>query len=93
MSRTEWLWIRPSTSRHGPDIVSGMPGWLADLPEQVTFDLSEVAQILFAIDLAVESATPGTPERRAARKAQVLVTARLWPELGELLENGDDEDH
>lgn len=45
--------------------------------------MSEVAQLLFAIDLAVETARPGTPERRAARKAQVLVTARLWPGVGE----------
>lgn len=62
-------------------------GPVADLPEQVSFELAELAQLLFAIDLAVEATVPGTPEHRAARTAQRLMTVRLWPELGALLDD------
>jgi hypothetical protein len=61
---------------------------LAELPGEISFTLAEVADTLFAIDLAVERTDPGSSDRRAARRIQRLITSKLWPELGRLL--GDD---
>jgi hypothetical protein len=62
---------------------------IANLPDEVTFTLDEVALLLFVADTAVESTTDGSSQHTRARLAQRLITSRLWPELGDLL--GDDE--
>lgn len=71
-------------------MASGSP--LAELPDEVTFSLDEVADILFVVDLAVASVTPGSDDYPAARRVQRLITARLWPDLGAMLEDEQDED-
>jgi hypothetical protein len=62
----------------------------ARLPERIELDLSEVAVVLGALDRAAELADPNSASYRAIRSATRLLTAKLWPELGDLL---DDEDH
>jgi hypothetical protein len=64
---------------------------LAELPGEVTFDLEEVADVLFVVDVAVDRTVPGSEEHDAARRAQRLITSKLWPELGELLDDDDEE--
>lgn len=62
---------------------------LARLPDEVTFTLDEAADLLFVVDLAVEHTPAGTPEHASARRIQRLVTSRLWPDLGDLLDDDD----
>lgn len=64
----------------------------AELPDEVQFTLEEVADLLFAVDLAVEKTTLRSPEHEVARRAQRLITSRQWPELGDLLGDDDDEE-
>lgn len=65
---------------------------LAELPESVSFSLDEVARILFAVDLAAESTVAGTFEHVVARAAQQVITERLWPDLGRLLRDTDEQE-
>ena len=65
---------------------------IADLPDEVTFTLDEVALLLFVADTAVERTPKGGSEHTRARRAQRLITSRLWPELGDLLGDDDQED-
>ena len=62
---------------------------IAELPDEVTFTLEEVAILLFAVDVAVERTLDDGAEHAAATRAQRLITSRLWPDLGSLLD--DDE--
>ena len=59
-----------------------------DLPEEITFSLTESAQVLFALDVGFE-ALPEGAERAQVAAARLLLTKKLWPELGDLL--GPDE--
>ncbi len=61
---------------------------LAELPDEVTFTLHEVAAILFVVDLAVERTEVGGQGHAEARAARRLVSGRLWPGLGDLLDDG-----
>lgn len=63
-------------------------GPIAELPEEITLTRDEVAVVLFALDV-VETAGLQANETEQVRRAVRLVTSKLWPELGELLE--DDE--
>lgn len=59
------------------------------LPDRVELTLAEAGELLEVLDVAVATArTEG--ERAAAREAAETMTAKLWPELGDLL-NDDDE--
>jgi len=62
---------------------------LARLPDHVQLDLSEVALLLAALDDAAELVDPGTHAARNVRRGIRLLTAKVWPELGELLEEDD----
>lgn len=62
---------------------------IANLPDEVTFTLDEVALLLFVADTAVESTTDDSSEHSQALRAQRLITSRLWPELSDLLEDDD----
>jgi len=62
--------------------VSGVP--LAQLPDSITLTRDEISVVLFSLDLS-ESAELGEPERASVRRAIRLITAKLWPELGDLL--------
>ncbi len=64
-------------------------GPFADLPGEVTLTRDELAVVLFALDV-VEEADVDQEEAAKVRRAIRLLTAKLWPELGDLL--GDDHE-
>lgn len=68
------------------------PPPFVELPDEVCFTLDELADLLFTVDVAVEKMVHGSREHRAARRSQRLITSRLWPELGDLLNDEDDEE-
>ena len=80
---------RDGADDHCDDYRMDVPPPFAELPDEVCFTLDEVADVLFAVDVAVEKTGRYTPEREVARRSQRLITSRLWPELGDLL--GDDD--
>lgn len=49
----------------------------------------EAAVVLFALDVASERMMPNEPEAGQIRTARQLMTAKLWPELGDLLDDGE----
>lgn len=55
------------------------------LPERVCFTLGETGRILLTVDMAVDAAPEQSEDGRRARDVRVLITERLWPELGRLL--------
>lgn len=61
----------------------------AQLPERVTLDLSELTILLGALDRAAERLDPDSEDHRAVRRATRLLTHKVWPELGDLLEEED----
>lgn len=65
------------------------PEPLVRLPDVVCFSLAEAGRILLAVDMAVLHAPPGGRAAMIARRAQILLTGRLWPELGRII--GEEE--
>jgi hypothetical protein len=61
----------------------------ARLPSRITLDLSEVAVVLGALDRAADLADAEGVDSRAILKATRLLTAKLWPEFGDLLDDDD----
>ncbi len=59
------------------------------LPERIELSLAEAGELLEVLDVAVATARTDE-ERTAARDAAEMITAKLWPELGDLLENDDE---
>jgi hypothetical protein len=68
-----------------------MPEPLAQLPHEVGLDVDEVREVLFAVDLPVELSAARSSDEARARRAQRLSTTKLWPDLGELLNQDDPE--
>lgn len=60
----------------------------AELPDEISLTRDELAVILFALDV-VEEADVDPADAAKVRSAIRLLTAKLWPELGDLL--GDDD--
>lgn len=60
---------------------------LARLPDAIVLTRDEAAVILFGLDV-VEQADVRTEERAKVTKAVHLLTAKLWPDLGDLLDDG-----
>lgn len=56
----------------------------ARLPERIELDLDEVRQVLKALD--VGAANTAGAEQQGIVAVINLVTAKLWPELGDLLD-------
>jgi len=61
----------------------------AHLPDEVTLTRDELGAVLFALDV-VEEANVDPEDAAKVRRAIRLLTAKLWPELGDLL--GDDQE-
>ncbi|MFP5580227.1 MAG: hypothetical protein ACLGIZ_18610 [Acidimicrobiia bacterium] len=61
---------------------------LARLPEDIVLTRDEAAVILFALDV-VEQADVSEDEAAKVTRAVYLLTAKLWPDLGDLLD-GDE---
>ena len=59
------------------------------LPDRIELSLVEASELLEVLDIAVTTARTDA-ERLAVHEAVRMITARLWPELGDLLD-GDDE--
>ena len=62
-------------------------GPFARLPDEIVLSLAEASDVLFALDVANAHATGD--EAAGVRQAIRLVTRKLWPELGHLLEDDD----
>lgn len=60
----------------------------AELPDEISLTRDELAVILFALDV-VEETDVDPADAAKVRRAIRLLTAKLWPELGDLL--GDDD--
>jgi hypothetical protein len=71
-------------------IVNGGHEPFARLPDCVELELSEVAVVLGALDEAAELAAPGTEAHRSIRVATKLLTGKVWPELGDLLDRDEE---
>lgn len=62
----------------------------ARLPDEITLTRDEVGVVLYSLDL-VDTVTTDNADRTAVRNAIRLLTAKLWPELGDLLgEDGEE---
>ena len=59
------------------------------LPDHIELSLAEASELLEVLDIAATTARTDE-ERLAVRETVRMITARLWPELGDLLD-GDDE--
>lgn len=70
------------------DVPGDVP--FVELPDRIEFSLDEVSSVLEVLDIA-EAAARTDDERAAAREAIRIVTSKLWPELGDLLDRDDDE--
>lgn len=62
---------------------------IADLPDEITLTRDEAAVVLFALDV-VDSAVSEPEEAEKVRRAVRLLTHKLWPELGDLLDEGEE---
>jgi len=60
------------------------------LPERIELTLVEARDVLFALDRAAELGEPGSDFHREITSSIRLLTGKLWPELGLLLD--DDEE-
>ena len=76
------------SGRRSPVQSPTMTGPQYNLPEEIALSLSEAARVLFALDVGFE-ALPEGAERAQVAAARLLITRKLWPELGDLL--GPDE--
>ena len=65
-------------------------GPFANLPDEITLTRDELAVVLFALDVVDDAATGLEEDAAKVRRAIRLLTAKLWPELGDLL-NDDEE--
>ena len=61
----------------------------AHLPDEITLTRDDIAVVLFALDV-IEDADVDPADAAKVRRAIRLLTDKLWPELGDLLD--DDEE-
>ncbi|TML37471.1 MAG: hypothetical protein E6G27_17510 [Actinobacteria bacterium] len=64
---------------------------IAELPDYITLTRDEAATVLSGLDVVVEATDIDTEEAAKVRRAVRLVTTKLWPELGDLLDEDDGE--
>ncbi len=62
---------------------------IVDLPDEITLTRDEAAIVLFALDV-VDSAVSERGDAEKVTRAVRLLTRKLWPELGELLDDGEE---
>lgn len=63
---------------------------IAELPDDITLTRNEAAIVLSGLDV-VEATDIDTEEAAKVRRAVRLVATKLWPELGDLLDDEDGE--
>ena len=59
------------------------------LPNEIRLTLREAAQVLFALDIAAERTEGDPTDHEQVLAARLMLTSKLWPELGQLLEEND----
>jgi hypothetical protein len=59
------------------------------LPDHIELSLAEAGELLEVLDIAAATARTDD-ERNAVRTAVLMITLKLWPDLGDVLD-GDDE--
>ena len=62
-----------------------MPEVQHELPAEIVLSLREAAELLFALDLGFERLPENSAERDQVAAARLLLTGKLWPDLGDLL--------
>lgn len=62
---------------------------LAELPDEIVLSRDEAALVLFGLDV-LDDAAVDPPEAAKVTRAIHLLTAKLWPDLGDLLEDDDE---
>lgn len=67
-----------------------MASRFTEWPEEVGFRGPELDLILAGLDYAIEMAAPGSAAWKAARRAQITIWRKVWPELAE--QYGDELD-
>ena len=60
------------------------------LPERIELTLDEAAELLISLDRAVEIAVPGSADSLRFRTQVRVVTTKLWPDLGRLLDEDEE---
>lgn len=60
-------------------------------PDEVAFRGTELDVILAGLDYAIELAPPKSPAWTAARRAQLVIWRKLWPELADHYDDPDDD--
>ena len=63
---------------------------IAEFPDDITLTRNEAAIVLSGLDV-VEATDIDTEEAAKVRRAVRLVATKLWPELGDLLDDEDGE--
>jgi len=64
---------------------------IAELPDYITLTRDEATTVLSGLDVVVEATDIDTEKAAKVRRAVRLVTTKLWPELGDLLDEDDGE--
>jgi len=59
------------------------------LPDRIELTLAEAGELLEVLDMAVATASTDS-QRTAARIAAEMITAKLWPALGDMFEDDDE---
>jgi hypothetical protein len=62
----------------------------ANLPDRIELTLGEAADLLFALDRALELGQPGSDYHRTIQVAVRLPSRKLWPDLGDLLDEDEE---
>lgn len=68
-----------------------MSGRFTEWPEEIGFGGRDLDTILAALDHAVELADPGSDAWKAARKAQLVIWRKVWPELADQYDDPEPE--
>jgi hypothetical protein len=62
----------------------------AQLPDTIKLDMEEALVVLSALDRAADMGEPGSAYHRMIRGAIRLMTRKLWPDLGRLLDEDEE---
>jgi len=69
-------------------------GRFAEWPEEIGFQGPELDVILAGLDYAIDLAPSGSAAWKAARRAQIIIWRKVWPELADQYDDeldGDEE--
>jgi hypothetical protein len=69
-----------------------MAGRFTEWPEKIGFQGPELDVILAGLDYAIELAPPQSPAWKAARRAQLVIWRKVWPELADQYDDDADDD-